>query len=269
MDNKEIYARLRSGIKRIIPFEGIPGKANSDSFDPSSHPQHELLLALGGSSETMLNGEVYQIQPGDLILIDGWVPHSNGYRKCDTNLTHLLGSAYDANFGFSVLQTNFEGNYHLVSNVVFLEKDISALITRKWAAFTRTKGIHEREMLVQTLNLAFSEIAYELEFSPGKNSKLSSKILSVCDYIQRMNGRDCSNTHLGKMFGYSQTYLAQRFRDETGSTIRDFIIETRIKYVRNALTHGLRQNEIAYELGFSSPASFWIWLQKHRDQIFN
>jgi AraC-like DNA-binding protein len=50
-------------------------------------------------------------------------------------------------------------------------------------------------------------------------------------------------------------------------TVGEYINKVRLEYVRNALKRGVRQKEMAYELGFSSPTAFWNWFRKYRDQV--
>jgi AraC-like DNA-binding protein len=81
------------------------------------------------------------------------------------------------------------------------------------------------------------------------------------------NARDCSLSRLEKISGYSRYYLSHRFREYEGCTIGEYIDKIRIQYTIEAMKRGLRQKEIAFELGFSSPSNFWTWVQKHRKQI--
>ena len=70
-----------------------------------------------------------------------------------------------------------------------------------------------------------------------------------------------------KVSGYSRYYLSHRFRESEGYTIGDYIDKIRVEYTIEAMKRGLRQKEIAFELGFSTPSNFWIWLRKHREKI--
>ena len=92
-------------------------------------------------------------------------------------------------------------------------------------------------------------------------------IESLKRYIRMSNARGCSLEHLEKVSGYSRFYLSHRFRECEGCTIGEYIDKIRVQYTVEAMKRGLRQKEISFELGFSTPSNFWIWLRKHRDII--
>ena len=100
----------------------------------------------------------------------------------------------------------------------------------------------------------------------GKNT-VDNVVESLKRYIRMSNARDCSLDRLEKFSGYSRFYLSHRFRKHEGCTIGQYIDKVRLRYTEEALKRGLRQKEIAFELGFSSPSNFWIWLRKHKISI--
>ena len=108
---------------------------------------------------------------------------------------------------------------------------------------------------------------FHADASPAECGNANSVIEAVKRYIRMSNGRDCSLRRLEKISGYSKYYLAHRFARSEGCTIGKYIDKIRVQYTREAMKRGLRQKEIAYELGFSTPSNFWNWLQKHRDNI--
>ena len=81
------------------------------------------------------------------------------------------------------------------------------------------------------------------------------------------NGNGCSLEHLDLLLGCIRCHFAHKFHEKTGITVGKYIDQVRIKYVLWARKRGISQKEIAYELGFSSPSSFWNWLQKHRNEL--
>ena len=103
--------------------------------------------------------------------------------------------------------------------------------------------------------------------SPETTEKSDIVIESLKRYIRMSNARDCSLNRLEKISGYSRYYLSHRFREYEGCTIGEYIDKIRIQYTIEAMKRGLRQKEISFELGFSSPSNFWTWLQKHREKI--
>ena len=68
---------------------------------------------------------------------------------------------------------------------------------------------------------------------------------------------------------HNRFYISRKFKEYENCTIGEYINKVRIHYTRVALANGVRQKEISYDLGFPSPANFWLWMQKHRKSILD
>ncbi|MDD3153662.1 MAG: helix-turn-helix domain-containing protein [Victivallaceae bacterium] len=261
MDQDEVIGRLRGGVHRIYPEKASHREENTATFVSSSHAFREILFVLNGTSEYMLNNQVFPATPGDIFLIDRWMPHAFGYRTCDNNLLHLWGYFDAEQMHAAVFQVGCSGQYTCRFKQIRLERDITTYFQRKWTQCALTFRCEE---LRPVLNALLDEIAYELEnFKIPAPALREDFIVNTANYIRVMNGRDCSLAHLSKISGYSQSYLARRFQSQTGKSIRQYINEIRLNYFLAAQEYGLKQKEIAFELGFASPAAFWLWLRNH------
>lgn len=269
-DTSSIVKILRRGIRRLYPLDSvvIPDD-DPKSFVSSSHPRREILFVLDGVSRYMLGNQVYEAAPGDFFLVDRWVPHAFGYRACDSNLLHLWGSVEQAETTAAIIRVGLGGQYSIAYKYMPFERDISSLLARKWNKFDAvhpTSGSAGSAVLLPALNLFLEEAACLISESDSPETSSASEVISsIRNYICDVNTRGCSLKHLEKISGYSSTYLAHRFQTETGMSIREYIGRIRMSFVRSAKEHGLKQKEIAAELGFSSPTAFWLWLRKHKD----
>lgn len=264
------------GVKNIITGHS-PGEISGEcsSFSSSTHPQRELFYVLEGNSRYMLNGKVFQAEPGTFFLIDHWEPHAFGYRKQDHDLIHLWlhVSDHDHIIGGDFLTVGLGGEFNAISQRVRLPMELHQFLIRRWNSLCEESAVTEdmiQEFLLGPLNAILDEIFFSL-FHPSPGGEPSEKSDSIIEslkrYIRMSNARDCSLSRLEKISGYSRYYLSHRFREYEGCTIGEYIDKIRIQYTIEAMKRGLRQKEISFELGFSSPSNFWTWLQKHRKQI--
>lgn len=270
---EEIGRILSSGVGAIFTQyaegeECTPG----DGFKSSVHPHREMLFIIEGRSRYMLNNRVFDAVPGTFFLIERWVPHPVGYRESDHDLLHLWfhlpGTVLDA----SVIRVESHGRYRLDSKQVIFPPDLQSALIRRWDALNALKekisSETVRHYLRGPLNALLDEAAFQLAGPETDAAETADNIVrAVKNHIRIMNARGCSLKHLEQISGYSRFYLSHRFQKVVGCTIGEYVDRVRAEYTREAFRRGLKQKEIASELGFSSPSNFWSWLQKHKEEV--
>ncbi|OQA84003.1 MAG: DNA-binding transcriptional regulator SoxS [Lentisphaerae bacterium ADurb.Bin242] len=269
---EEIGMVLCSGVGSIYTqySEGEEYKPG-DGFKSSVHPHREIFFAIEGRSRYMLNNRVYDAVPGSVFLIDRWVPHAVGYLESDHDLLHLWfhmpGSVLDA----SIIRVESHGRYKLDSKPVLFPSDLQSALIRRWDALNNRTEISVetvRRYMKAPLNALLDETAFQLSDTETAAAETADNIVrAVKNHIKIMNARGCSLKHLEQISGYSRFYLSHRFQKVVGCTIGEYVDRVRADYTREAFRRGLKQKEIAFELGFSSPSNFWSWLQKHKNRF--
>ena len=86
--------------------------------------------------------------------------------------------------------------------------------------------------------------------------QIKKLIIDEVQYLLR-NKPDHMNfsDYLAEKCGYEYSYLSHLFSAETGQTIEHYIIAQKVEKVKELLSYGeLTQSEIAWHLGYSSPA---------------
>ena len=271
--NGKIIQSLQGGIRKIISRYSEPEAQNEvNQFEASTHLQREIFFVIDGSSRYMLNGSVYDAVPGTLFLIDHWDSHAFGYREKDNNLLHLWVNFWSSDsMSAYAIKVGFNGTYKIATRRFTFPPEFQMLIARRWdqvASMEHPSPEIVMEYMKMPLEMLFNEIILQIKGErPGEKEKADSILDLMKKYIQTTNGRGCSYEKLEQVSGYSRSYLAHRFREYEGCSLGNYIDKVRIAYTAKALRRGLKQKEIAFELGFSSPSNFWLWLQKHREEL--
>lgn len=235
-----------------------------------THERRELLYVVEGSSRFVCHDSAFEAVSGSLFLIDRWQPHAVGYRPEDHGLYHLWLSLYSSEeLNVSPVRVVENGEYNLRVPSFTLPREYAMMLERRWELAREeggAQGAYERLLRVPLLAVLdeVERLLHDVaaEERPGTEA-VDGVMESVRSYILSHNARGCSLERLEKLSGYSRFYLAHRFRAVTGMTIGEYINEVRKEYTAAALRRGMRQKEIAAELGFSSPANFWTWLHRH------
>ncbi len=265
--SKIIINALSGGIKEFIhPWSAPTGDRDASGFEISRHEELEFMFVVRGTCRYFYNGSVYLARPGTLFLIDSMVPHAYQYRQEDHGIIHFWGRASNDDFFFNIFMLKTPGSGRFIRQFsyqalplaieVLLEKRLKEL--KKLKSFTADDACR---YLKGTLALLLDEAALLLERRPAKPMLDIAGRIKV--FIRSRNGKACSLDNLADFCGMSRYYVAHRFHQETGMTIGAYIDEVRIKYTIHALQKGLRQKEIADELGFGSVNAFWNWKKKH------
>ena len=271
----EIEKILYGGVKKIYSsYSPECRREEAGSFRSSSHGGREICFVLKGESSTMLNGNVYSLTPGSCLFIDSWVPHAFGYRKHDRDLLHLWiwFNQHSGNLLNAVLMDVIPGGAFIQSgSILSLPSAHREILQHRINMLEKEKCRDDlllQEYLRDPVNSILAEFAFARSHADtlpsGKEEQISSAIQSVKNHILVTCARDASYENLERYSGYSRSYLAHAFRKYTGTSIGEFINKVRLDYVESAVKKGMTQKEIAYELGFSSPANFWAWLRKHK-----
>ena len=273
----EIEKRLRSGVKYFISqYSPVSHPEESVRFQSSSHAFREICFVIAGSSRYMVNNNVYEIVPGSCVFIDSWIPHAFGYLPEDRNLIHLWIHFSSLNAPLSATLSEIRaGGIIQPESSVSMSQAYADLFCQRIQQLEKS-GLEKNENTIRTFLLdpingmlgevAFQRVHQEVRQKPADH--IASVIHSVKIHILRCNARGCSYQMLERLSGFSKSYLAHCFRYHTGMTIGDFIDKVRIDYTVRAQKRGMKQKEIAAELGFSSPVNYWSWLQKHKNQLY-
>ena len=259
-------------IKRIISEKSVSlHNGELATFVASSHLQREICCVLKGRSHYMLNNQVFKAVPGTVFLIGRQMPHAFGYRECDAALEHLWISFSKEKTCASIMKVSEHGNYSLASHTT-LDDDESAAFLAHWDKLS-CSGEADEKSIAQYMTAPLTKLYETIRRRMREQSRKTQRILDetvieeIKRYIHMTNSRNCSLQQLERVSGYNRFYLAHRFKMYAGCTVNEYINQVRIAYTGNALQNGVRQKEIAFELGFSSPANFWLWLNKHREAV--
>ncbi len=90
-----------------------------------------------------------------------------------------------------------------------------------------------------------------------KNGQPSGAVKIAMDYIRKNFRRDIKLDEISENVRYNKFYLCRVFKETTGQTIQNFILDLRINNAKVLLTKtNMPLTEIVYGSGFSSQAYF-------------
>lgn len=121
------------------------------------------------------------------------------------------------------------------------------------------KTLSELVKLCKDMISDFMTCMQRLKTTPS----ISPPIQNVCYYIQKNLAEPLSMDSLAKLAGYSEYYFSYKFQQETGITVKEFILNERISQAKLLLTNSSRSvQEISDTLGFCNRSYFSTCFQK-------
>ena len=139
----------------------------------------------------------------------------------------------------------------VISNAFFIKEKIIKIIEefKKQTPFSNTNAS-------AYLKLCISKFSDRV-MSSGKNTEIAKKIDFVTNYINENFQNSLSNEHLAELVGYHQYYLNRVFKQATGYTLHQYILNCRLSFSADLLLSTYYNiTEIAEKSGFNNQISF-------------
>jgi len=251
---------------KIETFYHIITKPGEKPWSFSLHRHDNLLeisLIVSGEASFECNRNNYTLKPGDLVIKNAGVLHSefsssetgfeqyclgiNGVQAPDLPPNTLVPEGINP-----VIHTESAFNY-LKSMTAYLY-EISSDTNIKSSDFTK-------QAIENELSLINMMIANAVEDSSQRN--LSPFILQVLDYIDSHVSETMSLKTLAGQFYVSTYHLAHKFKEETGHTVNQYILRSKLGKAQESLVFTNEPiKKIAAECGYLNLQYFYSVFKK-------
>lgn len=210
-----------------------------------SYPPLLIAFVREGIFHIEYRGASYDAEKGDVVLLDCTEPHY-----------------YQAKDGLEFLYMHFDGSnsheicQHILSQTgPLIRQESNVLIGRQlynMVDFYKHDGI---ETMFQSSMRIYHIFEYLL--SPnGAQPASDSPVDNTIRYIRSNVGKDISLDELADIANLSPFYYAHCFKDQTGFSPMEYVINTRLEHAKILLARTAKSvEEIAYEVGYSSSNS--------------
>ncbi len=119
-----------------------------------------------------------------------------------------------------------------------------------------TENSHDTGELSMLGNTMLHDFIYRVHHLKG-NPNYSHAVQKCCDYIELSLNRKITAADLAALVGYSEYYLTEKFKAETGKSVSTYLRDARIHKAKILLeTTALPIAEISEQLAFATPSYF-------------
>ena len=233
------------------------------------HTFHKIIILLAGKAGYAIEGERYDLSPGDFVLVGRGSIHRPEVAEDDfyermilyidpAYLTSLRTEDCDLEGCFRQAQTAFR----------YVYRDEGGSRVRQMfetlARTTREGGygaaLLERaqflELMVEVNRVCRG--GHQVQAAAG-----DSKVVALLQYLNLHLTEELSIDQLAERFYISKYHMMRRFRQETGYSIHGYLTEKRLLLAQRLLAQGVSPSEAGEQAGYQDYSTFSRAYKKH------
>lgn len=228
------------------------------------HEFYKLLFLLAGSGGYGIEGRHYRLTPGDIVLVG---------RRCVHKPQFEQGIFYERVILYispEVLRRNSTGEYDLED--IFSGKrgrvlrpsddfrrrmlNLTAQLETEMGGRSPGRDILSRCTLLRMLVEVGDELGRSGTQFPGPMEPKDGKILDIVRYLDDNLAEDLTIDDLASRFFISKYHMMRRFREETGTSIHNYLSDRRLLLARELIRSGESATDACFRSGFRSYSAF-------------
>jgi len=256
--NKD-YNRLEPVNKRFVE--------KTLYYPPQSHNYVEIIYALDGQINLMLETQWFAYTPSKTIAILPGVIHSERYYKKNSSYQLLWIIVAPTSSHSHITSYNKEKGYHIVTRTFlisdkFIREKLHQLAIEISTTGNKLSGIKFQTTLMHLICNSIDNMDNHLSRNLSVNEQIVNQVRF---YIDSHYNEQISLSKLASMVHYNPCYLNTLFKKYTGMPINRYLIEVRLSKVEELLSQAnLELKQIAYKVGFNDPLYFSRVFSRYR-----
>lgn len=227
-------------------------KRKNFKFYPHFHRQMEMLYLESGRKEVVIDGEVFQIEAGDVCI--SFPNQMHEYRFLEESRCYLLLMSIE-----DLDEYRQELTECLPANPIVKKTELPEYFPALWHElydnYVETEDIRRSKAIGRML---FSIVFSGLEMKSGRSLTNMSGIQDVLEYIAKHYTEEISIEQVAKMTGFSVSSLSRIFSKKMHTTFTAYVNMLRVLKAQKRLRKTDKGiDEIAAECGFKSRRTFF------------
>ncbi len=229
------------------------------------HDFHKLIWFIQGDVEYHIEGKSYKMEPHDILLVNQGEIHRPfvDFSKIYERYVFYISSGFleEHSEEGSDLNRCFQTAHEEQGNIVRLSARESRAL---FETVKLLEGIEKEQAYAEMYSrILFLKLLIELNRcclnNPDvyhKTARYDKKIVEMIHYINENLSKDLSIETLSNRFFISKYHMMRKFKEETGYTMHQYILEKRILAARNLISAGHLATTASAECGFKDYSTF-------------
>ena len=254
------FLNTRYGLKATnIIFSSSYDPVPPENLDISHcHDTYEILYVVSGEGRCIVEGSIFPIKPGSLMLISPFQYHKLQV-KSDVPYERFVINFSDAallddvrSFTRGILTE--DGTAGRLYSAGAIPSGIISVFER--FELGGSLSASERSVFMRML---LSEILLLLAVSKGEKLRGDEEELGarVIRYLNENIEKNISLDKLARRFFVSKYYLCRAFKKHNGISVHGYINQKRVMYAKGLIEQGETASGAAYRVGFGDYSAFY------------
>ncbi|WP_227937743.1 AraC family transcriptional regulator [Alkalihalobacillus deserti] len=242
------------------------------TFDYHSHQEYEIYFFHAGSCRYLIHNQIYDLVPGDILLMDGMTLHRPNIRPNSEYIRSVIHFSPQwikgvlNELGSMYLLEAFQTLQHCLirTNENTESKRLEDVIRRlaELKKLSESNNIEpETEMkvlLLQVLIIVHRLGHEEFTITPNEKTDKAEHAENIATYVQLNFMKKLTLVSIADALNLSKSYVSHVFKEMTGFTVMEYVMGCRLTQVKYLLEVEPDKplKEIAHECGFESVSHF-------------
>ncbi len=233
------------------------------------HDFYEVYFLLNGDVSYWVEGQVYNLEPGDLLLINPLVLHrpivlenSKVYERIvlwinkkyleemffsDDNLSNCFKKVKETKNCLIKISNEFELS-DLTSNL--------AKLVHEYYGDEFANKMYAQSVFIQFM-IELNRIVNKSKVNKLAAHKQSRLVSDVLKYIDLHYNKEISLDELAQNFFVSKYHLSHEFSKEVGTGVYRYIMLKRLTVAKQMLNQGIQATDVCFKCGFKDYTNFY------------
>lgn len=265
IENKSIYYK-RGYLQENFDFFHLKDKKNM-KFEIHYHDFNKIIIFISGKVTYLIEGKAYQLKPWDILLVNSNEIHQPLIDPSETyeriilwvNSFFLMKQDHDK----STLLTCFALANERKMNLLRLSPEQLSSIKNLLSELEGADKSQEFASEILKNALFLQLMVYLNRISLGiENDKehpdiqYDKTIAQILKYVNEHLSEDLSMDKLSSVFFLSKYYLMHKFKQHTGYTLHNYILQKRLLAANSLIKEGKSITAACIESGFNDYSNF-------------
>lgn len=224
----------------------------------------EVILVTSGAGDYLIDGRVYSVKKGDLIIFNSFVAHDEHLSQAhvvETYCCAIKGLQKNNLRKNALIPDNASPVFSLGTHFEDVNR-FMGLIHSQLASNCKHKDIIAQKLFIIFLEYLEMNILNHVETYSSYDNEII--LYRTKEYIEHYYYEPITLEDLAKMVRVSPYYLAHQFKKQFHCSPVKYLIKRRIGEAQTLLQNtNIKVTDIAYQVGFNSQSHFHTTFKKH------
>jgi AraC-like DNA-binding protein len=265
-ENSEISYGKTGYLKEEFRLFHLKDKKNI-LFEFHYHDFNKIIIFISGDVTYLIEGKAYKLKPWDVLLVGSNEIHKPvispdcTYERVviwtnDTFLDKHSNEEFNLSTCFETVEKSKRNLIHPDTKLLNKIKNNLSSLEEACMGTEPSSHILKNSIFLQLLvyiNKAFTDCEKEDDES---EITYDQTVHSIIDYINDNIHSDLSVGKIASKFFISKYYLMHKFKDQTGYSVHNYILQKRIMLANSLIKKGMPMVRASIESGFNDYSGF-------------